>query len=280
MVRAALGEEQRHQQAAGDRGAAERQRGAPVRLLRVLAQPRAGDDRERRDAQEDAGDRARPRAREREHRRGDPRAPRARPGGDGERDPERERHPADDDVAHHAAEEQPRRERRAAGRRRQPAGEQGEQPDRDDRGDDADQPRAQRARPAAGTGASSRPCGGRRTTGRSRSRSRPGSRARCGRCARPCPPSPGRRSGTRRRRRRRPAWGRADGRGHGARRPPGASGAVCALSAPSRAGRSEMTPVMGGEASGRSPRSPPRSRRRRWCPSGVRRRPCGIARRA
>ena len=157
-----------------------------------------------------------------EHRGREPRPARARPGADGERDPERERHPADHHVAHHAAEEQPRASAAPPGVGAQPPGEHGEQPDGDHRRRPRRPAACPRARRAAGTAASSRPCGGRRTTGRSRSRSRPGSRARCGRCARPCRPSPARRSGTRRPWRRRPAWGRADGPGRGAPRPRGA----------------------------------------------------------
>ncbi len=130
--------------AAGEHGDAEQGRAAQL----VAAPDDAGD---RGQQQEGAGDGAGQHAAEREHRRGG--APRAAgalergPGAHGERDAERERHPADDEVREDAEREQPGRGGRRGGAvRRAALRERGEQ--RDGR-DGRQRARPQRAGPDA-----------------------------------------------------------------------------------------------------------------------------------
>ena len=91
-----------------------------------------------------------------------------RPGGDAERDPEQERHPADRDVRQHAGGEQPGGERARGARRRGGLGERREQRGGDQRRAAHRRAPVRRPSPAARTAASSPARDARRTTGRSR----------------------------------------------------------------------------------------------------------------
>ena len=203
VVRAALGEEQRHREPARHRRRAEGRRGGPVGPAPRRLPARAARRRARR----------RPPRRGRRRTRGSPRrtAARAPPAPhsdrrahtqarDGERDPERERHPPDDHVAHHA------RRGRARPRARRTAGVAARRWARRAKSHDRGHGRRHADEARAGHG------GQRRVEQRVAGHvvaavplRVPGGEAdlvpepRPVACARPCRPCPGRRAGTRRR---------------------------------------------------------------------------------